>query len=161
MKNKKLNRLLLPAVLLIWLAVIFRWDSSGEAHSVFVKAQNESLLQEDSLLVIPELTLAYRDPFLEKPFFARPPARESGLVPQLIQATFLEQKKALNSFLYKGNIEVDGQKLALLSYNSTMKYVAPGEKLADWEVASIEWNRLCLTQKKQAVCLQTAQDTLM
>jgi len=68
MKNKKLNRLLLPAVLLIWLGVIFRWERTGEVHTDPEGKVADFEIMQDPVLPIPTLILAYRDPFLDRSF---------------------------------------------------------------------------------------------
>lgn len=157
MKNKKLNRLLIPAVLLIWLGVIFRWEGAGEARSTMAKTSADFVIAPDSLSPIPKLTLAYRDPFLELPFYVKVKRTKANYSPQLIPKPRPPKQK----ITFKGAVETGGEWVALVEMENKLFYVEKEEKIASWTCRKIESDRLTLIQKRHQISLLTGKDTLL
>jgi hypothetical protein len=161
MKNKKLNRLLVPAVLLIWLGVIFRWESAGEVRAIQPQAFADFAFQEDSLLHIPALTLAYRDPFLERPFYANQKTKGKSFVPEVVHQAILSKDLPRQKITYKGAVETDGNMIALVEVVDELFYLKANEEVANWTCQKIDWDQLILVRKGHKISIVTGKDTLL
>lgn len=156
MKNKRLNRFLLPAVLLIWLAVFFRWESVGEPRHPVSQAGADFVMQTDSLLPIPALNLNYRDPFLDQAF-SKKKAFPAVFTPQAVQPVV----PPAHRIIFKGIVEEKGEKLALVAIDDQLLYVKKNEAISAWRCKAVEGDKLILYHNKSHFSLQIGKDTLL
>lgn len=161
MKNKKLNKALLPAVLLIWLGVFFQWEGAGEKRESYDSRSDVFDLFEDAVEEIPQLKLAYRDPFLDQTFSQKTKTNNTKAFGQALVYSSPQSEEKTISILYKGALETQAGRVALLELDKKLLYLEKGEDTAGWKCSNINWDRLILTQGPEAISLKLGRDTLL
>ena len=161
MKNKKLNKALLPAVLLIWLGVLFQWERASEERAIHSSQSDVFVLVENAAEEIPKLKLVYRDPFLDRTFSPKKNTNSNRAFDQVLAYSTLQPPKISASFLYKGALETETGNVALLELNEKLLYLKQGEYTAGWKCNNINWDQVILTQETEMISLKLGRDTLL
>lgn len=128
MRNRKLNRGLIPIVILVWGLIGYRFWSEKEVPKPSSVIANNQILKEDmgqSEADIFELSLPYRDPFLGE---VKEQAKRSPKERRAKLSSIEKVAVDLPHILYQGSIKAKAR-LGLVSWNGKDHTVQVNESL--------------------------------
>ena len=157
MKNKKLNTLLGPFVILIWIGVLMRFMGGCEDHSKPVQMGSSELVENtepawDSF----SLHLSYRDPFLNQL-----PGREKTVqkvaVKSVGKLTKKPPKKKINipKLRYQGGVIASDSTAmtGILLIGGQVRTVRPGEQIGHIKIETLGLEQLSLIIEDSLITL--------
>ena len=142
MKNRFYNRIMGPAVLLIWAGIAWRMfmpESSNDATEVPIHTRVASY-DHSKQKAIPELQLEYRDPFLDKRMNRpqRPTKTPSG-ISRKPSITLIKPLKKIEypTVKYLGGVQSDGGITGLVSVNKIFQQVSLGDTVSGTRIVGL------------------------
>ena len=159
MKNKKLNYILIPAVIGLWALIIFRvMDGIDTADYSFIEQKRipknitTIKIEEDTF----QLIAKYRDPFLGKVYQTRQTSKKrkknkrSSLPSSSKQASDIKIKNQLAAIKYLGLIRNDkDKKIGLAQYAGNEKMILNNDSIGIFKIKDFDRKKLTLNFNKE------------
>lgn len=155
MKNKKLNKILLPLVGLIWLAVAFRFFGSEKEGDNLSHLPSTSFALLDSNLQRESfsLLLDYRDPFLDRPADlgmekqpVSPPSVPTSPILRL-EKIQLPQKIDYPKVSYLGGVKSETDTRGLVQIDGKILQVKKGEEVQEVSILDLNLDQILVQFK--------------
>lgn len=158
---QKWNKVLLPAVLAIWLIVGWRFLNGGQEHTPLANQTSAWSLPTETILepAVDSLSLDYRDPFLQgnpprkgRLVAPRRPVQKVRFQPVEMPAT-VEPPRPLPAFRYQGAVGTDAF-TGVLWWEGGSQLVQVGSVIAEAQITAIEPHQLTLTFEDSSYVLR-------
>ncbi|MEL7532732.1 MAG: hypothetical protein AAFN10_15540 [Bacteroidota bacterium] len=141
MRNRKLNRGLVPLVVLVWALLGYRfWYEAGpqtedEITEQKALAPEEIRMKRDTF----SLSLPFRDPFLDKSMVANERSPKEQKITKRAQAI-----PPIPNITYKGSLQA-AQRLGLIVWNGKSHTVWPKQRIHNAKISHIDPQYIDLT----------------
>lgn len=159
MKQNKWNKILIPAVLLIWGGVILQFFGNGgdplEKPAEVNPIQSFSVMAQERAAF--ELSLDYRDPFLNKlpKRTSTRKSQSSASRPRLVAIPPPKPPLVLPEFHFQGGVQSsDGSLTGLLSVDGKIIPIHQGEQVADFTIEKMSLEAITLIHPDTTLILQ-------